>query len=130
MSELRFKSPTELQIELGRRLRQLRLHRNIDQRTLAEKAGIALTALQKLEAGRGSSVRTLVRTLKALNYFEFQHLMSVNGKFKDITRADLLAEADRFGVRRPNDLLAEVRAAVENWPSHARKAGLGDRTAS
>jgi len=60
----------------------------------------------------------------------FQHLMSVNGKFKDITRADLLAEADRFGVRRPNDLLAEVRAAVENWPSHARKAGLGDRTAN
>jgi serine/threonine-protein kinase HipA len=60
----------------------------------------------------------------------FQHLMSVNGKFKDITQADLLAEADRFGVRRPNDLLAEVRAAVENWPSHARKAGLGDRTAN
>lgn len=70
MSELRFKSPTELQIELGRRLRQLRLHRNIDQRSLAEKAGIALTALQKLEAGRGSSVQTLVRTLKALNYLE------------------------------------------------------------
>src|SRR5260221_14717432 len=70
MSELRFKSPTELQIELGRRLRQLRLHRNIDQRALAEKAGIALTALQKLEAGRGSSVQTLVRTLKALNYLE------------------------------------------------------------
>ncbi len=60
----------------------------------------------------------------------FQHLMSVNGKFKDITRADLLAEADRFGVRRPNDLLAEVRAAVENWPSHARKAGLSDATAN
>ena len=54
----------------------------------------------------------------------FQHLMSVNGKFKDITRADLLAEADRFGVRRANDLLADVRAAVENWPSHAKEAGL------
>ena len=60
----------------------------------------------------------------------FQHLMSVNGKFKDITRADLLAEADRFGVRRPNDRLAEVRAAVENWPSHAREAGLSDATAN
>jgi serine/threonine-protein kinase HipA len=60
----------------------------------------------------------------------FQHLMSVNGKFKDITRADLLAEADRFGVRRPNDLLAEVRAAVENWPSHAREARLSDATVS
>jgi transcriptional regulator with XRE-family HTH domain len=70
MSELQFKSPAELQFELGRRLRRLRLQRNIDQRTLAEKAGVALTALQKLEAGRGSTVQTLVRTLKALNYLE------------------------------------------------------------
>jgi serine/threonine-protein kinase HipA len=54
----------------------------------------------------------------------FQHLMSVNGKFKDITRTDLLAEADRFGVRRANDLLADVRAAVENWNSCAKEAGL------
>lgn len=58
----------------------------------------------------------------------FQHLMSVNGKFKDITRADLLAEADRFSVRRPNDLLADVRAAVENWPNHAKEAGLSAAT--
>ena len=58
----------------------------------------------------------------------FQHLMSVNGKFKDITRADLLAEADRFSVRRANDLLADVRAAVENWPSHAKEAGLTQTT--
>jgi len=54
----------------------------------------------------------------------YQHLMSVNGKFDDIVRADLLAEADRFGVRRPNDLLADVRAALENWSSHAKEAGL------
>ncbi len=54
----------------------------------------------------------------------FQHLMSVNGKFKDITRTDLLAEADRFGVRRATDLLADVRAAVENWSSYAKEAGL------
>jgi serine/threonine-protein kinase HipA len=54
----------------------------------------------------------------------FQHLMSVNGKFKDITRADLLADADRFGVRRASDLLDEVRAAVENWPNHAKEADL------
>jgi serine/threonine-protein kinase HipA len=58
----------------------------------------------------------------------FQHLMSVNGKFTDITRADLLAEADRFGVRRANDLLSDVRAAVENWPSHAKEAGLSQAT--
>jgi serine/threonine-protein kinase HipA len=60
----------------------------------------------------------------------FQHLMSVNGKFKDITRTDLLAEADRFGVRRANDLLADVRAAVENWTSHAKEAGLSHATSN
>jgi serine/threonine-protein kinase HipA len=54
----------------------------------------------------------------------YQHLMSVQGKFDSISRADLLAEADRFGVRRPKDLLAEVRAAVANWPSFAREAEL------
>lgn len=70
MSDLQFKSPTELQVELGMRLRQLRLSRNVDQRATAEKAGITRAALQNLEAGNGSSVQTLLRTLKALNYLE------------------------------------------------------------
>src|SRR5271167_2095813 len=70
MSDIYFKSPTELQVELGRRLRQLRLSRNVNQRTTAEKAGVTRAALQNLEAGRGSSVQTLLRTLKALNYLE------------------------------------------------------------
>lgn len=58
----------------------------------------------------------------------YQHLMSVNGKFREITRADLLAEADRFGVRQANDLIADVREAIENWPSHAQEAGLSQPT--
>ena len=70
MVDLEFKTPEELQLELGRRLKRLRLSKNLDQRTTAEKAGIARAALQNLEAGRGSSVKTLVRTLKALNYLE------------------------------------------------------------
>ena len=55
----------------------------------------------------------------------YQHLMSVNGKFDDIARADLLAEADRFGVPRPEQLLSDVRSALDNWPEHAKEAGLG-----
>jgi transcriptional regulator with XRE-family HTH domain len=70
MNETLFKSPDELQIELGKRLRQLRLSRNLDQRTIAEKAGIAERALRNLEAGRGSSVQTLLRTLKALDFLQ------------------------------------------------------------
>jgi serine/threonine-protein kinase HipA len=54
----------------------------------------------------------------------YQHLMSVNGKFDGITRADLLAEADRFGVPRKQELLGDVRSAVGNWTEHAKTAGL------
>jgi serine/threonine-protein kinase HipA len=54
-----------------------------------------------------------------------QHLMSVNGKFDNISRADLLKVADRFGVGRAESLLAEIKAAVGNWSSFAGDAGLG-----
>jgi serine/threonine-protein kinase HipA len=54
----------------------------------------------------------------------YQHLMSVNGKFQEITREDLLEDADRFSVRKPRELLADVRAALENWSEFARLAEL------
>jgi serine/threonine-protein kinase HipA len=55
----------------------------------------------------------------------YQHLMSVNGKFRDIVRDDLLKEADRFGVRRPQNLLSSVRDALDSWNEFAGEAGLG-----
>jgi serine/threonine-protein kinase HipA len=51
-----------------------------------------------------------------------QHLMSVNGKFTDIVRDDLLAVADRFGVGTAPQVLKQVNAAVKSWPSHAKQA--------
>jgi serine/threonine-protein kinase HipA len=64
----------------------------------------------------------------------YQHLMSVNGKFQGIACEDLLEEAERFGVRRPREILTDVRAAQDSWPEFALKAGLEpslrDRVAS
>lgn len=54
----------------------------------------------------------------------YQHLLSVNGKFKDITREDLLVLADRFVVGTASRLLKDVRDAVKAWPEFARAAGL------
>jgi transcriptional regulator with XRE-family HTH domain len=59
---------SNLQHALGHRLRQLRLARNLDQRTVADKAGISLRALSKLENGKGSTLETFLRTLRALDY--------------------------------------------------------------
>lgn len=70
MSALLFNTPEELQTVLGERLRRLRLDRNLDQRSTAEKAGVSEKALRNLEGGRGSTVETLLRVLKALDYLQ------------------------------------------------------------
>lgn len=54
----------------------------------------------------------------------YQHLMSVNRKFNGITREDLIAVADRFGIRKPEAALSDVRAAIDSWPQFAQEANL------
>jgi serine/threonine-protein kinase HipA len=53
-----------------------------------------------------------------------QHLMGVNGKFADITRADLLAVGDRFNVPGAKVALSDVQDALESWSQFAEDAGL------
>lgn len=53
-----------------------------------------------------------------------QHLMSVNGKFKDFVVDDLLAVADRFGIGSAKAVIDEVREAIKKWPSFGKDAGL------
>jgi serine/threonine-protein kinase HipA len=53
-----------------------------------------------------------------------QHLMSVNGKFKNIEMTDMLAEAARFGVGTAKRVIDEVRAAILAWPQFAQQADL------
>ncbi len=54
------------------------------------------------------------------------HQMSVNGRFDGITREDFLVVAERFGVRRPAALLADVRAATDSFAEFALQVGLPD----
>ena len=57
----------ELESALGESLRALRLDRNIDQKTLAERAGISVRAVKNLEGGLGSTLKSLVAVLRALD---------------------------------------------------------------
>lgn len=56
----------ELESKLGDRLRTYRLTKNLQQSTLAERAGVGLSALRNLENGRGSTVKTLLSVVRAL----------------------------------------------------------------
>jgi len=59
-------TPEELECEIGDQLKRLRLFKNLDQKTLAERAGVSVRALRNIEGGEGSTVRTLVCVLRAL----------------------------------------------------------------
>jgi transcriptional regulator with XRE-family HTH domain len=56
----------EREAELGRHLRGLRLRQNINQCQLAERADVALNAVKRLEGGKGATVTSLVKVLRAL----------------------------------------------------------------
>lgn len=69
-------STEDLQAQLGDHLRRLRLARDLDQLTLADKAGISEKALRNLEAGRGSSLSTLLQVLRALDRLDWLDLLA------------------------------------------------------
>jgi transcriptional regulator with XRE-family HTH domain len=52
--------------EIGRRVEQLRLVRNISQQALAEHAGVGRRTLQRIEAGASVQVGSLLRVLRSL----------------------------------------------------------------
>jgi len=53
-----------------------------------------------------------------------QHQLSVNGKFRDIDRKDLLAVADRYEVPGALRALSEIADVIDAWPEFAREARI------
>jgi serine/threonine-protein kinase HipA len=80
-----------------------------------------------LKKGEGWALTPAYDVTHAYNptgVWTFQHLMSIDGKFSDIKRKDLLAVADRFIVPGAKHVLDDVTAAVARWPEFANVAGL------
>ncbi|WP_170159846.1 helix-turn-helix domain-containing protein [Frondihabitans australicus] len=57
----------DLEARLGAQIRALRLDAGYDQRALAELADVGLSSIKNLENGRGSTLRTVIRVLRALH---------------------------------------------------------------
>jgi transcriptional regulator with XRE-family HTH domain len=60
-------TPFELETILGENIKALRLQKNIDRKTLCAHAGISENALRHLEGGNGTTLKTFIRVLKALD---------------------------------------------------------------
>lgn len=61
----------EVEKDLGQQIRSLRLRKNLDQEALAERAGVALSALKNLESGKGTALKTFIKVLRALERLEW-----------------------------------------------------------
>ncbi|GAA5159244.1 type II toxin-antitoxin system HipA family toxin [Viridibacterium curvum] len=53
-----------------------------------------------------------------------QHLMSVNGKFRDIERSDLLLVADRFKIPGAKRIIEQINDVTAGWLAYASKAAI------
>lgn len=83
-------------VELGDRLRQERLNRNISQEALAKRAGVSIGTLRNAEAGTGSSMTTFIRLLRAL---ELTHRLSAVLPEPEVSPMQLLAMKGEGRVR-------------------------------
>lgn len=61
-----YRTIEEWEARMGEQVRALRLRRNLEQASLAESAGVGISAIKNLEGGKGSTLKTLIRVARIL----------------------------------------------------------------
>ena len=95
-----YRTTPNLEAELGASLRAQRLDRNIEQATLAAQAGVSRTALKNLEGGLGSTVKTLVRVLRALGREDWVKTIAPVATINPLTLTKTATPRQRAARRR------------------------------
>lgn len=90
----------EWEAELGQQVRALRIRQNIDQRQLAQRAGIALNAVKHLEAGKGATLGTLVNVLRALNRVDWLRALAPTVSISPVQMLNAKAPRRRASKKR------------------------------
>ncbi len=66
----------EWEVEIGTQVRAVRMLAGISQTDLAKRANVAVGAIAGLEAGRGSTLKTLVAVVRALDRTQWLEQLS------------------------------------------------------
>jgi len=77
--ESRHTTTSEWEARVGLAIRVLRQGADLTQAELAERANVSLSAVRYLEAGKGSSLSTLVRIARALDRTEWLESLAPPG---------------------------------------------------
>ena len=91
----------ELLQHIGESLRAARLRANLTQATVCERSGIGLTALKRLENGRGGTLGTFVQVCRPLNRADWINTLAPEAvELSPIAYADALKKSRRVIDRR------------------------------
>ncbi|HPT69824.1 MAG TPA: type II toxin-antitoxin system HipA family toxin [Syntrophomonas sp.] len=55
-----------------------------------------------------------------------QHQLSINGKRSEINHNDLILVAQRMNIRKPGEIIGQIRDVIRSWPGYASNAGIPD----
>lgn len=99
---------TEWEAELGNQLRTLRLRLDLDQRQLAARAGVGLNAVKNLESGKGATVRSLIRVLRALDRTDWLSALAPQVTISPLQVLKAKHPRQRASRKRPNRRKAHV----------------------
>lgn len=91
----------EWEVELGSQIRGLRLRQNLDQRQLADRAGIALNAVKNLERAKGATLRSLIQVLRVLNRVDWLRALAPVVSISPVQMLKTRAPRQRASPRRP-----------------------------
>ena len=96
------KTTQEIEQELGRQIRSLRLRKNLNQDVVSERAGVALSALKNLELGKGAALKTFIKILKVLDRLEWLHTLAPAVSISPLQVLHSKPERQRAGHKRSN----------------------------
>jgi len=73
---MRLLSVEEWEKTVGDQIREMRIRMSMDQRVLADRAGVSWSAVKNLEGGKGVTLKTLIKVLRILERTEWLESLS------------------------------------------------------
>lgn len=96
----------QIEAELGRRIEAFRLARNLRQEDVAREAGISRVTLSRLEGGKGATLESLLRVMRALD---------LSTRVLDLVPDARASPLDPLGERRQRARVTQNDAPASEW---------------
>lgn len=95
-----WRTSEEWEQELGGQLRKMRLRLNMSQAEAADRAGVSLGALSRLERGGGSSLATFIKYAQLMGRDDWLGAFSPQASFSPMQQLELGHQRQRASKKR------------------------------